>query len=235
MGEHNDVISSIPWGPIKLWGPTETAIQDLESGFTASPNDIEFLLEHYNRRYRNTATRRDIVSFRCGVRPLAVDARYERNDYPLELSRRSRIAFDRSRAWISVYGSKLTGCENLAASVARDVERLIPVPQGVNGDWLVDESETPVCSFPGLGDELPTIDWCMRREYCCTLDDYLRRRTNIAQWVPREGLGRNDEHVPVLRDLCLELARGDERQAERRLQEYRNRVALRFDRVLNEV
>ena len=93
----------------------------------------------------------------------------------------------------------------------------------------------PGGSFPGLDDEIPTIDWCMQREYCCTLEDYLRRRTNIAQWLPREGLGERDENLPRLRELCLKLADGDSARAEQQLTEYRDRMVQRFDRVIEAV
>lgn len=73
----------------------------------------------------------------------------------------------------------------------------------------------------------------MEHEHCCTLEDYLRRRTNIAQWVPREGLGRNDENIPRLREMCLVLAKGDGVAADHHLTQYRTRVAERFDTVLD--
>ena len=39
-------------------------------------------------------------------------------------------------------------------------------------------------------------------EHCVTLDDYLRRRTEIAQWIPNLGLGRDHEHRDTLRTLA---------------------------------
>ena len=41
-----------------------------------------------------------------------------------------------------------------------------------------------------------------RHEHCATLWDYLRRRTEIAQWIPNLGLGRDHEY----RDTVLDLA-----------------------------
>lgn len=35
LGEHQDVITLVPWGPLSLWGPTETVVKDLSEGFTA--------------------------------------------------------------------------------------------------------------------------------------------------------------------------------------------------------
>ena len=75
----------------------------------------------------------------------------------------------------------------------------------------------------------------MEHEYCNTLEDYLRRRTNISQWVPREGLGYEDENLPLLREMSLTLAHGNRAKAEQHLAAYRADVANRFDRVLENV
>jgi len=236
MGEHNDVITSIPWGPIGLWGPTETAIRDIEQGFSALPEDIHFLLHHYGRCYRRAATTKDIVSLRCGIRPLVVKASYDKDEYPLELSRRSRITVDKGKSWVSVYGSKITGCRSLAASVARRLDAILPERQKISAEEIpADQASARTFAFPGLAEKFPTIDWCMEHEYCNTLEDYLRRRTNISQWVPREGLGSEDENLQLLREMSLTLARGNRVKAEQHLAAYRASVADRFDRVLENV
>jgi hypothetical protein len=72
----------------------------------------------------------------------------------------------------------------------------------------------------------------MQYEYCCTLEDYLRRRTNISQWIPREGLGRSNENRPLLRSLALRLSGGSHDGADRALRDYEAGVRRRFDDVL---
>jgi len=42
-----------------------------------------------------------------------------------------------------------------------------------------------------LQHDFVTAEWARDHEFCMTLDDYLRRRTTIAQWTPRMGLGRD--------------------------------------------
>jgi dTDP-4-amino-4,6-dideoxygalactose transaminase len=49
---------------------------------------------------------------------------------------------------------------------------------------------------------VPSATWCRDHESCHTLADYLRRRTNIAQWLPRGGLGAHDEHLPATRAVA---------------------------------
>lgn len=236
--EVNDVILSIPWGPVALWGPTEETVQEIEPGFTVSVDDMEFLLEQYRHHMKTVPGRDTIVSLRCGIRPLAVKREYEKDKYPLDLSRGFRVAVDTDRPWVSVYGGKITGCSRAADVVADKVAALVAPPHDPPGPVTEPgepEQHPPTTFFPGLTDPVPALKWCMQHEHCHTLGDYLRRRTNIAQWVPREGLGRQDENREHLRGLCLTLAGGDAEAAERELEVYDRQVRTRFDRVLEQL
>jgi glycerol-3-phosphate dehydrogenase len=234
LNEHDDVITFLPWGPVSLWGPTETQVTSLSEGLMADGGDVDYLLEHYRRRFRRPLGREDIISIRCGIRPLVVDRDFDQKCYPLDLSRRQKVVRDSGRPWISCYGGKLTGCTRMASRVLRLVSKTIP-PTGETGvpddGWDRDLEST---NFPGLADPIPSAAWCAKRELCCTLEDYLRRRTNIAQWVPRQGLGKNDEHVPVLRKFALHLAGGDRPLAEKLFERYRQNVVNTIDLLLAE-
>jgi glycerol-3-phosphate dehydrogenase len=78
---------------------------------------------------------------------------------------------------------------------------------------------------------LPSPSWCAEHEFCCSLEDYLRRRTNIAQWVTRGGIGRADEHLGVIEDLGHQLF-GNRVSAVSAVESYRKRVAVEFDAVI---
>ena len=64
------------------------------------------------------------------------------------------------------------------------------------------------------------------------MEDYLRRRTNISQWVPREGLGANNENSPFIRGLALEISKNNIYRADKMVGDYTKGVRMRFDRVL---
>jgi len=87
-------------------------------------------------------------------------------------------------------------------------------------------------AFPGLEKPVPSASWCANNELCVTLEDYLRRRTNIAQWIERMGLGRDDCHAPMLREMALQISGRDEAAAESMYQSYHNMVAETFDPLL---
>lgn len=231
LGEHDDVITFVPWGPISLWGPTETAVRSIAEGMAASRQDVDYLLEHYARRFRDPISRRDIVSVRCGIRPLVVDSQYQGDNYPLDLSRRQKVIASQDQPWISCYGGKITGCTRMASKALTLIKTMVPATAAigaVDDKW---ESGLEQMPFPGLSQPVPSAAWCARHEACCTLEDYLRRRTNIAQWVPRGGFGKNDSNTQTLKDIALDIAHGNSILAAQLFEAYRNRV-LDDDAVL---
>jgi glycerol-3-phosphate dehydrogenase len=232
MGCHGDVLALIPWGPVSLWGPTETVAPSIEEGYRAGPADAAFLMDRAERFFKGRLDRRRLVSVRCGIRPLAVPAGYAQGRYPLDISRGHRIWKDPERPWIAAYGGKITGAEEFARDAARRVAKTVPpsrpapalrAPAAVEREWA---------RFPGIATGVPAPEWCRRHERCWTLEDYLRRRTNIAQWVPREGLGRKNENRPFIEELAKVFSGNDPQAARRMTARYVQSVAERYDALL---
>ncbi len=199
-GENNDTMTFVPWGPVAMFGPTETRARDLREGFSVAPADVRSLLLLANQNLAANYRAEDIVSMRCGIRPLAVRRDFSKVVHPLELSRQHRVHHDRARQVVAVYGGKLTSCGVLAAAVlARLAPHLPPPGAATQAPTLADP---PPEYFPGLPEPVPAAAWCRDHEHCHTLDDYLRRRTNIAQWLPRGGLGAASENLAFLRELA---------------------------------
>jgi glycerol-3-phosphate dehydrogenase len=224
MGANNDIQAYMPWGPIAMWGPTETAVDDIESGFRVNVDDIRFLLDQANRNLKRRYGPEDILSIRCGIRPLAVKKGYSKSAYPLDLSRRNLIAVDRDRRALAVYGGKLTTCLLLADALAEHIQK------------FVTPSRLPDKPRPaGIADK-PQISpgWSYGHEFCLTMDDYLRRRTNISQWRPRRGLGSNNEHRSELRAIAREFTDSDQ-AADQMLADYISKVQVEHDQLLKSV
>lgn len=231
LGAHRDALAFVPWGPVSYWGPTETAMQALAGAAEPSDEEVAFLLEQANRTFNHALTPRDIVAYRCGVRPLAVAADYRAQRYPLELSRHHRIHVERRRPWIALYGGKFTSALAVAERVAVQVQGLLGAPPqpGLPPSPLA--SAPHEADFPGLDERFPAIGHCIEHEYCLTIDDYLRRRTNIAQWVARNGLGNAHEHLPLITRLAGQLPRAAPRQQRHTLEHYVAETARIFDRL----
>jgi hypothetical protein len=126
-----------------------------------------------------------------------------------------------------VYGGKITSCGQMADEVRA---RLSPYlrPAQVSRPSPLDAPPTE--PFPGLSEPVPSAAWCREREHCHTLDDYLRRRTNIAQWIPRGGWGARSENTETLRQIarvfCRNEAAVDEAVAasQRRVREHHDDI-----------
>jgi glycerol-3-phosphate dehydrogenase len=199
MGEHGDSQTFTPWGPVALWGPTETAVECIEDGLAPTVDDVRFLLGQANRNLVRQRGPEDVVSLRCGIRPLAVKRGFRAAKYPLDLSRKHVVERDTKSAALTLFGGKITSAHVLAREAADALEQyLIPRQAPVR----TTSQTAPQVSFPGLDAELPDPGWCQRHEACATLDDYLRRRTNLSQWVPRQALGRSGENTEHLVEIA---------------------------------
>ncbi len=177
MGAHGDTLTYTPWGPVALWGPTETPIPNLDNAFSPNADDLGFLLETARANLKHQFMPQDIVSLRGGVRPLAVKKSYAGKDYPLDLSRRCVVDVDPNKSGLTLYGGKLTSAPKMAKQAAAAITQTLGTRAEVAGERI------------GLVDHV-------------CLYDYVRRRTNIAQWTPRLGLGAHNEY----RDFVLQLA-----------------------------
>ena len=228
MQSEDDVLTHVPWGPVTMWGPTETAVHDLESGFAPNREDIRFLLTSANQSLPQKVGPEDVISLRCGIRPLAVPRNYSRNVYPLDLSRRHRVVLNKGSQTISLYGGKLTS----SLMVANHISNLL-------GKWMPARLPRPVaCSdspemlhHPELGHNFVTAEWARDHEFCVTLADYLRRRTTIAQWTPRMGLGKDGAGRESLRKLAAVFTPGPV-EAEAMVNAYEQQVRSIYDPLL---
>lgn len=228
--EREGCMALIPWGPISLWGPTETRITDLEEGFSVKPEEVRFLLKELNRHLSNPVSIKEVVSLRCGVRPLAVNRSFSETHPTSSIPREYRIHPDKTLPWISIYGGKLTSCISLAKSVIKFLgDRLMPrTPPLIKFKSLCQELE----KFPNLDEKVPSARWCIEREMCWSLEDYLRRRTNISQWVARGGFGFNNEYRQHLTDLAGIFCPNDLGKAESTVCAYKQKIEREFDEIL---
>ncbi len=213
-----------PWGPVALWASTDTVHADVESAKQIAPDDIRSLLSELNSHLAKPFTVDDIVSMRCGVRPLAVPRHKPVNEHSTSLSRHHRIHVNADHGWISVYGGKLSGCTTLAAEVQAAVVGVVGTRTADPPfDQLSSEPVSiPTELFPGVEQPMVSPSWSATHERCRTLDDYLRRRTNVAQWVKRSGLGYQHEHLDHLHHIATAIHGGDSTSAANDVTRYQH-------------
>jgi len=229
-----DCYALIPWGPVSLWGPTETLTSSPREGFSITPEDIRGLAQEYDRHFRTPFSREDVVSLRCGVRGLAVP-RSARQDlsHSQSLSRKYVVHRDRELPWVSIHGGKLTSCATIADTAAKTIGHSIR--PSLPAQPFADPVESPPEreSFPGLAEEVLSARSCAE-ESCWSLEDYLRRRTNISQWVPRGGLGHANENVEHLERLASVFAAAPAFNPQAAVRSYQQEIEARFDRVIRQ-
>lgn len=127
----------IPMGRRSVIGTTDTRVDDPDAGVT--DEDRTFLLEQINSRLdlASPLTTDDIISERCGVRPLVVkndgDDRTE-VDWT-SLSRKHEIEVSADQGVVSIFGGKLTDCLNVGEEVADAVVELGVPLQKDTGGW----------------------------------------------------------------------------------------------------
>lgn len=199
MVEHpdeRDMLSLVPYpgADAAIWGSTETLT---DAAGALQPADDEILgLIRLHRRLIGPLDRRGLLAVRCGVRALAVK-RGTAARRSQDLTRSFRLLAHAS-GWITILGGKLTGAQAVADAVATRVERRLGRRAPVVAE---PPSVPPAVRLPGLDLDLPDPAWCREHEQCWTLESWLRRRTPLAQVVPRGGLGWDDEHLPRLAGL----------------------------------
>lgn len=203
MHGREDVLTEVPWGPVRMWGPTETKVSDPEEGFVVEKEDLRFLLDQARRRLSGRIGAEDVVSMRCGLRPLAVPKGFERDFYPLDLSRRHHVVAHEEKRALSLFGGKFTSGIPVAEHAAGVIARWVGAGRG---GWEPVDEVPEMNDRGGFGDGFVTPQWARDHEFCVTLDDYLRRRTSIAQWTPRMGLGSAGENRAGLLEMAAAFA-----------------------------
>lgn len=116
----------IPMGRRSVIGTTDTRVDEPRTQVTEE--DRQFLLDQINARLDlpRPLTTADIISERCGVRPLVVKRTAGNTDKVdwTSLSRKHAVECDRKRRVVTIFGGKLTDCLNVGEEVADVVQEL---------------------------------------------------------------------------------------------------------------
>jgi glycerol-3-phosphate dehydrogenase len=131
----------LPMGDRSMIGTTDTRVDDPETEVT--DEDISFVLRQINAQLelKSPITASEIISSRCGVRPLVVDSPSEGNvqDWH-QLSRKHVIEGNKERKVVTILGGKLTDCLNVGEELIGELNRFgqkVKVP----GRWFGEGSQ----------------------------------------------------------------------------------------------
>lgn len=113
----------IPMGQRTCIGTTDNQVECPITSVTEE--DRDFILNNVNALLdlEKPLSRADIISERCGVRPLAVKETGGEADW-VQLSRKHAIDINKEDKYISIFGGKLTDCINVGEEVADIIQDL---------------------------------------------------------------------------------------------------------------
>ena len=115
---------AIPMANRTCIGTTDTHVDDPETAVTEA--DREFVLSNINARLdlSKPLTRDDVISERCGVRPLAIKRSAAIATDVKQLSRKHIVETSAAERHVSIFGGKLTDCLNVGEEICDEVQRL---------------------------------------------------------------------------------------------------------------
>ena len=113
----------LPMGSKTCIGTTDDQVPYHNTSVT--DDDRQFILDNANTllTLNKPLTKADIISERCGVRPLAIEAEDGVADW-VALSRKHAIDVNKADKHISIFGGKLTDCINVGEEIAEIIEDL---------------------------------------------------------------------------------------------------------------
>ncbi|RUR45013.1 glycerol-3-phosphate dehydrogenase/oxidase [Vreelandella populi] len=132
----------IPMGNRTCIGTTDTHMDNPDAVVT--DEDIRFVLDNINARLtlEKPLTPADIISTRCGVRPLAVEADQGSDRDFFQMSRKHVVDTNRDTAHMSIFGGKLTDCVNVGNEIADALTELGVTLPKADFHWYGEPAES---------------------------------------------------------------------------------------------
>ncbi|MCW7539795.1 FAD-dependent oxidoreductase [Aquabacterium sp. A7-Y] len=115
---------AIPMGHRTCIGTTDTRVDDPLPQVT--DEDRRFVLDNINKRLnlKTPLTVADIISERCGVRPLVVRGGGQGEPDWLQMSRKHVVETDLASRHVSIFGGKLTDCINVGEELCEEITKM---------------------------------------------------------------------------------------------------------------
>ena len=191
----------IPMGPRSVIGTTDERVT---TPFThVEDDDRDFLLEQINARLNldKPLTPEDIISTRCGVRPLVVekqDNSHAETDWT-SLSRKHAIETDAAMDYVTIFGGKITDCLNIGEEICDEVSDLGIKLEPENNHWYGEPPKATREEFFRQA-RLMGLDRLRKKESFETLSTRLWRRYGLRAFAMLEAI-RDD---PSMADDIIE-------------------------------
>lgn len=180
----------IPMGPRSVIGTTDERVDQPITHVT--DEDRDFLLNQINARLQleTPLTPEDVISARCGVRPLVVKTsarNASKNKDWTSLSRKHAMEIDKSHNFVTIFGGKLTDCVNVGNEVARAVNKLGVPTERDTGSWYGEPPKATKAEFFRQA-RLMHLDKIRQQSSFETLSTRLWRRYGLRAFAMLEAI-----------------------------------------------
>ena len=195
--EQDRLFYVLPMGDRSMVGTTDTRVDNPVTEIT--DEDVSFVLRQINAQLelKEPITTEQIISYRCGVRPLVVDNLGEGSTADWhQLSRKHVIEGNKERRVITILGGKLTDCLNVGMELVGELNRFgqsVKVPGrwfGEGSQYRKDEFFKLIQSF-GLENSFEIADGLWRRHGEKAFE--IVGKTPVQEVIP--GLGITAEEI----------------------------------------
>lgn len=237
------VLFAVPWHDKVIVGTTDLMVENHTTEPNATENEIDFILETFNRFIEKKATRKDIKSIYAGLRPLA--APEDENGKTKEISRGHKILVS-DTGLISITGGKWTTYRKMAEDTLDKVISLKKLPKkdcvtehlSIHGAMETKErgnhlyvygSDQPhlqqlIDEDPSMGKKIhPELKylnvevlWAARHEMARTVEDVLARRVRVLFMDAHKSI----EMAPKVAEIMAKELNKDQDWIDQQIKDY---------------
>lgn len=189
----------IPMGPRSVIGTTDTRVERPESEVT--DEDREFLFRNINARLalETPIGPENVISERCGVRPLVVKGGDFRDDDGQWFNLSRKHVLETGDGVVSMYGGKLTDCLNIGEEVVERVGEMGVALAEERRQWYGEPPEEAHREFLRQA-HLMRLDDLREKTTFELLSERLWRRYGLRAFTMLEALRREPSMDEVLID-----------------------------------
>ena len=237
------VLFAVPWHNEIVVGTTDTPITNISSEPKALEEEIEFIINHFNRYCNTSIERKNVKSVYAGLRPLVKHGNGQKTSL---LSRDHTIIVAKS-GLVSIIGGKWTTYRKMAQDAVNNAlfisklkftecsTQTLPIgkwgwPIDKTNHWHVYGTNAKLIKklteennlwnekihslFPHIKAE---IIWFVRNEMAMTVEDVLARRTRILFLDAQAAI----EASPVVAELMMIEMKKDEEWKQQQIQSFK--------------
>ena len=178
------VLFAVPWYGKIIIGTTDTPITEI--GFEPKPleDEIDFVLAHANRYFRNPIGREDIRSSFAGLRPLVKQKGVKQTAL---LNRDHTIIVSKNNL-LSITGGKWTTYRKMAEDAVNNAVFAGKLPQAECITHQLHIGEPGIDISDDMDYDYQEIRYFIQQEMACTVEDILSRRTRLLLLDAKEAV-----------------------------------------------